>query len=75
MLGYAIYLPTYKVSRVGQRGGELERENENHHPYPHFNMLLIHGQGLPPAEIFNYHISAAPADNEDNCFIHFVKLK
>lgn len=75
MLGYAIYLPTYKVSRVGaarRRAGERMKTTIPTHIS---TLLLIHGQGLPPAEIFNYHISAAPADNEDNCFIYFVKLK
>lgn len=77
MLGYAIHLPTHIVDGGGgvvQRKRERERMKTTI-PTHISALVLIHGQGLPPAEIFSYHISTVLADNKDNCFIYFVKLK
>lgn len=60
------------------RRPQLESEKEGGNPkIPKciFSIHLIRSRGPPSAEILNHHISSALADNEDNCFIHFVKLK
>lgn len=73
-IGLAGLVGIHNPSSGAHSHREREREKK---PIPkHISpLVLIHSQDTPPAEIFNYHISTALSDNEDNCFIHFVKLK
>lgn len=58
------------------RSPSSQREEERTKKF----LSTLHHWFWSPAKAFhlqnsNSHISAAPADNEDNCFIHFVKAE